>query len=80
MSQGFRDEYRNLTAPTPHRTEAPSPAPTFADILDLIRHPKGILSEEEHFELRNFARFALGFAPVEPEYEDEDLEDGEVVS
>lgn len=84
MSQGYTDRYREAGAylGSPRADSGPStvlPArPTFADLLDLARHPKGILSEEEHFELRNFLRRAIGFPDVEPDEEDEEIVDVEV--
>lgn len=84
MSQGYTDRYREAGAYLrPPRTDSgPStvlPArPTFADLLDLVRHPKGILSVEEHHFLRDHVRSVVGLPPVEPDEEDEEIVDVEV--
>lgn len=82
MSQNYRDVFNPYSPyqPTPPApTRAPEHwGPSFADLLDLVRRPKGILSEEEHFTLRNHVRAILSLPPIEEE-DDEDLEEAEVV-
>lgn len=77
--QGYTDGMREqLRASIPHEGGGTF-SPTFADIVDIVRAPKGIISLEERLMLLNYVRSCLGLPPVVDEVDDDSEVEAEVI-